>query len=171
VIDGGAPYYSTYETADGRWIAVGPIEGKFYDLLLEKLGLSGVAHMRAQNDRALWDRQRETFASVFRSKTRDEWCALLEGTDVCFAPVLTMDEAPGHPHIQAREAYIRVDGVLQPAPQPRLSRTPAGVAGAPAIPGQHTTQVLRGWGWTDEEIQRGLESGAVFQADAAGRDG
>jgi alpha-methylacyl-CoA racemase len=170
VIDGGAPYYSTYETADGGWVAIGPIEGKFYGLLLEKLGLSEVAHMRPQNDRTLWGRQRETFASVFAAKTRAEWCALLERTDVCFAPVLTMDEAPDHPHIRAREAYIGLGDVRQPAPQPRLTRTPAAIAGPPAIPGQHTTEVLRNWGWSDEQIRRDLESGAVFQAEIPDRD-
>jgi alpha-methylacyl-CoA racemase len=162
-IDGGAPYYRTYETADAQYIAIGAIEEKFYDLLLSKLGLSDLDHMRPHTDKALWEKQRATFTRVFKTKTRDEWCELLEGSDACFAPVLTMDEAPQHPHMKARRIYVDVDGINQPAPQPRLSRTPAAISGPPARPGEHTIEVLRDWGWSESDIQRELRSGAVMQ--------
>jgi alpha-methylacyl-CoA racemase len=113
-IDSGAPYYDTYETADGRWIAIGALEPQFYALLQEKLGFD-----EAQDDPALKDR----LADLFRSRTRDQWCALIEGSDACFAPVLSLAEAPDHPHNRERGTFIAVDGVTQPAPAPRYSRT------------------------------------------------
>lgn len=163
VVDGGAPYYRTYETADARYISIGAIEEKFYELLLAKLGLGDVAHMRPQSDKRLWEKQRATFAAVFKSKTRAEWCAELEGTDVCFAPVLTMDEAPHHPHLKARGTYVTLDGVTQPAPQPRFGRTAPSILCPPAPAGTHTNEVLREWGWSDSQLQRDLASGAVVQ--------
>jgi alpha-methylacyl-CoA racemase len=145
-VDGGAPYYSTYKTGDGLYVAIGAMEEKFYDLLLDKLGISGIRHMRPHTDRELWPEQRKIFQATFATKTRKEWCDLLEGSDACFAPVLTMDEAIEHPHIQARGVYIHVNGVAHPAPAPKLSRTPATIrSGSPHI-GEHTSQVLSEWG-------------------------
>jgi alpha-methylacyl-CoA racemase len=121
-IDGGAPYYDTYETADGKWIAVGAIEPQFYALLCEKVGLAG----DGQDDRAAWADRKARLAALFAARTRDEWCALLEGSDACFAPVLSLAEAPEHPHNKARGTFIDLDGVTQPAPAPRYSATATG---------------------------------------------
>lgn len=122
VLDGGAPYYDVYECADHAWISVGPIEARFYVQLLKKLELSSL-DVGDQNDRADWPRAKVAIAQRFRTRTRDAWCALLEGTDVCFAPVLSFDEAPEHAHLKARGTFVKVDGVVQPAPAPRFSRT------------------------------------------------
>jgi alpha-methylacyl-CoA racemase len=121
-LDGGAHFYNAYECADGRWISIAPIEGKFYAELLRRLDLDP-ADLPAQMDRAAWPEMQTRFAALFKTRSRDQWCALLEGTDACFAPVLTTDEAPLHPHHQARSTYIEVGGVVQPAPAPRFSRT------------------------------------------------
>jgi crotonobetainyl-CoA:carnitine CoA-transferase CaiB-like acyl-CoA transferase len=145
VLDSGAHYYNCYQCADDRWISIGPIEARFYAQLLEKLDLDPSA-LGAQNDKATWDQSREALAKVFRSKPRDAWCALLEGTDVCFAPVLTFAEAPEHAHLKARGTFVEVDGVVQPAPAPRFSRTPAGMPTAPQAPvTDGLSRVLAGW--------------------------
>jgi alpha-methylacyl-CoA racemase len=121
-LDGGAHFYNAYECADGGWISIAPIEGKFYAELLRRLGIDP-AVMPPQMDRAHWPEAQQRFASLFKTRTRDEWCAILEGTDACFAPVLTTDEAPHHLHNAARGTYVEIDGVVQPAPAPRFSRT------------------------------------------------
>lgn len=121
-LDGGAHFYNTYQCADGRWIAVAPIEGKFYAELLRRLDLDP-ATMPSQMDREHWPQAQALLAARFKTRTRDEWCALLEGTDACFAPVLTTDEAPHHPHNARRGTYVEVGGIVQPAPAPRFSRT------------------------------------------------
>jgi alpha-methylacyl-CoA racemase len=160
VLDGGAPWYDAYETADGGYVTIGAIEGRFYAQLLDRLGLAGEA-LPAQHDRAGWPLLRERFAAVLRTRTRDEWCSRLEGSDVCFAPVLTIGEAPRHPHHRARGAFVEIDGIVQPAPAPRFSRTAPDVpAGAPA-PGADTDAVLRDWGFADAEIARLRENGAI----------
>jgi alpha-methylacyl-CoA racemase len=123
VLDGGAPFYNAYETADGRHIALGAIEPQFYALLRETLGLAHDTAFDAQMDRSAWPALKEKIAAIIRTKTRAEWCALLEGTDVCFAPVLSMAEAPSHPHMAARGAFVAVGGVTQPAPGPRYGKT------------------------------------------------
>lgn len=125
LIDSGAPYYETYETADGKYVAVGPLEDAFYAELLEKMGLAGDPLCLDRDDRANWPALKEKFTAVFRTKTRDEWRALLDGTDSCFAPVLSLSEAPRDDHNVARGTFVEVDGVLQPAPAPRFSVTPA----------------------------------------------
>ena len=136
LLDGGAHFYDSYETADGRYVAIGAIEPQCYALLLEKLGLSGDPGFRAQLDPAAWPALKERLAGIFLTKTREEWCALLEGTDSCFAPVLSLAEAPEHPHNVARGAFVEVGGMVQPAPAPRYSATPTdrprppGAAGA-----------------------------------------
>ena len=135
MLDGGAPYYTTYETADGRHVAVGPIEPKFFALLCQQLELPE-ALWDAQNDRARWPALRAAIAAAFRQRTLAEWCARMEGSDSCFAPVLTLEEAQRHPHIQARAGFLQVDGVMHTAPAPRFSRTPAAIqspSGAPAV--------------------------------------
>jgi alpha-methylacyl-CoA racemase len=125
VIDGGAHFYGTYETADGRWVSIGSLEPQFYALLLEKLGLSGDPAFAFGADRDAWPQLKARLAEIFRTRTRDEWCALLEDTDVCFAPVLGLGEAPRHPHNVARGTFVEVAGIVQPAPAPRFLGTPA----------------------------------------------
>jgi alpha-methylacyl-CoA racemase len=149
-LDGGAPFYATYACADGKFIAVGAIEPQFYARLLALTGASDPAFAR-QWDQDDWPALKDKFAALFATRTRDAWCALLEGTDVCFAPVLDMDEAPRHPHNAARVAFVDVDGVTQPAPAPRFSRTP-GRAGNVAAPGQDGPAILADWGWTGDAI-------------------
>ncbi|MBB3181604.1 CaiB/BaiF CoA-transferase family protein [Variovorax sp. Sphag1AA] len=142
VLDSGAPYYDAYECSDAKWISIGPIEARFFADLLKRLGIDP-AQIGAQNDRAAWPRAKETLASAFRTRTRDEWCALLEGTDVCFAPVLTFAEAPQHPHLKARGTFVDVGGVVQPAPAVRFSQTPSAEPSPPCAP--DAGAALRGW--------------------------
>ena len=143
-LDGGAPWYSAYETADGEYVCVGAIEPRFYAELLSRLGLAG-EDLPAQHDRGGWPRLRERFAGAFRTKTRAEWQALLEGTDACFAPVLSLAEAAAHPHNVARGTFVSVDGVLQPGPAPRFSRTRAEIHSGPMQPGHGGEDALRDW--------------------------
>jgi alpha-methylacyl-CoA racemase len=160
VLDTGAPFYDTYECADGTFIALGALEPQFYAELLAKTGLA-TEDLPPQMDRTGWPRLRERFTEHFKTKTRDEWCALLEGSDACFAPVLTMSEAAEHPHIRARGTIVEYDGVLQPAPAPRFSRTKPALELAAAKPGEHTDAALRDWGFTDAEIASLRDAGAV----------
>jgi alpha-methylacyl-CoA racemase len=151
LLDGGAPFYATYACADGRFIAVGAIEPQFYARLLALTGASDPAFAR-QWDQDDWPALKEKFAALFATRTRDAWCALLEGTDACFAPVLDMDEAPHHPHNAARKTFVDVDGVTQPAPAPRFSRTPGQARPVAAAPGQDGGAVLADWGWSEDAI-------------------
>jgi len=121
MLDTGAHFYDSYETSDGRWIAIGPVESQFYHLLLEKIGLADDDAFADQMDRANWPALKTRFAEIFRQKTRDQWCALLDGTDACFAPVLDFDEAVAHPHNRARGTFAEIGGVMQPMPAPRYS--------------------------------------------------
>jgi alpha-methylacyl-CoA racemase len=146
LLDGGAPFYDVYETADGKYVAIGSLEPQFYALLLEKLGLKDDPLFAAQMDRSQWPAMSEKIAVVVKTKTRDEWTALMEGSDVCFAPVLTMGEAPSHAHNAARGAFTEVAGVTQPAPAPRFSRTPGAIQGPAAAPGADNERVLADWG-------------------------
>ncbi len=146
LLDGGAPFYDVYETADGTFVTIGSLEPQFYALLLDKLGLKDDPLFAAQMDRSQWPAMSEKIATVIKTKTREEWTTLLEGTDACFAPVLTMAEAPSHPHNVAREAFTEVAGVVQPAPAPRFSRTPGAIQGPAAAPGADTEKVLADWG-------------------------
>lgn len=125
VLDGGAPYYDTYETRDGKYVAIGSIEPQFHAMLLDALGLTGDPDFADQANRALWPAAKAKLEAAFRTKTRDEWCAIMEDTDICFAPVLSLAEAPLHPHNVARGTFVEANGVLQPAPAPRFSETPA----------------------------------------------
>ena len=160
-IDGGAPWYDVYETADGKHVAIGSIEGRFYAELLERLGLDA-ATLPAQFDFTRWAELRAVFSTAFKSKTRDEWCREMEGTDVCFAPVLTLAEAPQHPHNQARRAFVDIDGVTQPAPAPRFSRTPGTIARGAPRRGQGGAQALSDWGFSAAEIDAWQKRGAVM---------
>ncbi|MBL8543976.1 MAG: CoA transferase [Hyphomonadaceae bacterium] len=146
LLDGGAPFYDVYETKDGQFVALGSLEPQFYALFLEKLDLNGDPLFAAQMDRSAWPAMTAKVAEVVKTKTRAEWNALMEGTDVCFAPVLSMAEAPAHAHNAARKAFVELDGVVQPAPAPRFSRTPGEVQGPPAPTGAHTEAVLADWG-------------------------
>ncbi len=160
LLDGGAPFYGTYACADGKYLAVGPIEPQFYRLFLEKAGITD-PELANQYDLTAWPHQREKLAAILRTRTRDEWCALLEGSDACVTPVLDLEEAPQHPHNQARSTFVVVDDVLQPAPAPRLSRTPGEIRNPPPQAGQDTQAVLCEWGFTQEEIDALLAAGAI----------
>lgn len=152
LLDGGVPWYDTYETSDGKHVAIGPLEPRFYGTMLDLLGLTDPS--LRDRDEANWDRLRAAFAAAFRTRTRDEWCARLEGTDVCFAPVLSMTEAPHHPHTVERAGFVTVAGVVQPAPAPRFSRSRPAVQGPPPSPGEHTRAVLADWGFSEAEADR-----------------
>jgi len=160
LLDGGAHFYDTYETKDGKFVAVGSIEPQFYAELLEKTGLAG-EDLPRQMDRSQWPALRKRLAEIFRSRTRDEWCRIMEGSDVCFAPVLTMGEAPDHPHNRARGTFVEVAGKLQPGPAPRFSRTRPEVRRPPAHAGQHTDEALRDFGFDPAEIERLRAAGAI----------
>ena len=152
LLDGGAHFYDTYQCSDGRWISIGSIEPQFYALLLEKTGINDPA-FQAQMDRSKWDGLREKLATVIATKTQAEWCAIMDGTDVCFAPILNMDEAPRHPHNAARKTFVEIDGVTQPAPAPRFSATPGAIQGPPPAIGAHTAEVLSEWGLSDSLLK------------------
>ena len=152
LLDGGAHFYDTYQCSDGRWISIGSIEPQFYALLLEKTGINDPA-FQAQMDRSKWDGLREKLATVIATKTQDEWCAIMDGTDVCFAPILNMDEAPRHPHNAARKTFVEIDGVTQPAPAPRFSATPGAIQGPPPAIGAHSAEVLSEWGLSDSLLK------------------
>jgi alpha-methylacyl-CoA racemase len=160
MLDTGAHFYDVYETADGRYVSVGSIEPQFYAELLRITGLDK-EDVPGQMDRAQWPALKARLAEVFRTRTRDEWCEAMDGTDVCFAPVLSMSEAPGHPHNRHRGTFVEVAGVVQPAPAPRFSRTPGAVSRPPAHAGQDTEAVLADLGFGPAEVAELRASGAV----------
>ncbi|MEU4035091.1 CaiB/BaiF CoA transferase family protein [Streptomyces collinus] len=147
LLDGGCPYYGTYETADGGHMAVGALETRFYEEFLRLLGLDDLAP--ARGDRTRWDELREQVAARFKSRTREEWTAVFEGSDACVAPVLSLREAPHHPHLAARGTFTDHAGLTQPAPAPRFSATPTRVRSGPALPGAGADTVARDWGIPD----------------------
>jgi len=149
ILDTGAPWYNVYETKDGKYVAIGAIEARFYEELLQKLGLQDLG----QHDRAKWPEMKTQFEKAFKSKTRDEWAKAFEGSDACFAPVLSWSEAPRHPHNRARSAFTSVKRVEQPAPAPRFSRTPAEVQRPPPERGEGGAQALKDWGFGDEQVK------------------
>jgi alpha-methylacyl-CoA racemase len=151
LLDTGAHFYDVYETADGEYVSVGSIEPQFYAELIELAGLEG-EDLPPQMSRQQWPEMKERLARVFKQKTRAEWCDIMEGSDVCFAPVLSIPEAYEHPHNRARGTFLEVAGTLQPGPAPRFDRTPARISGPPAHAGQHTDLALSSWGFSDEEI-------------------
>ena len=160
LLDGGSHFYDTYECKDGKFISIGSIEPQFYALLCQIAELDEKVFSK-QMSRDLWPEQKEEIKKIFVKKTRDEWCELMEGTDVCFAPVLDMSEAPEHPHNKERKTFIDLEGVTQPAPAPRFSRTEPEVVSSPSIVGEHTNEVLSSIGLSEEDISTLKTSGAV----------
>jgi alpha-methylacyl-CoA racemase len=160
LIDTGAHFGEIYETSDGKYVTVLAIEPKFYAELCQRIGIE-TGDLPYQNDRSAWPSLKPKFAAVFKTKTRDEWCTILEGTDACFAPVLSLEEAPRHPHNVARETFVTRDGVVQPAPAPRFSRTPGAIQRPPAAPGEHNEEALRDWGFSADEVASLRAAGAV----------
>ncbi len=161
MLDTGAHFYDVYETADGKYVSIGSIEPQFYAELLQKTGLSDEAGLPSQMDRAGWKPMKKRLTAIFKRKTRDEWCQVMEGSDICFAPVLSMTECQEHPHIRARETFVTVAGAPQPAPAPRFSRSQTRISAPPPHAGQHTEQALRDWGFEAEEIAGLRESKAI----------
>lgn len=159
-VDGGAYFYDAYCCADGKWISVAALEPKFYSVLLQKMGLEDPG-CAAHADRSQWPRMRQKFAEVFASKTRAQWCAIMQGADACFAPVLDLDEAPRDAHNTARRTFVELDGVVQPAPAPRFLRTPGAVQSPPPAIGQLGREALLDWGWSAAEVERLLDCGAL----------
>jgi alpha-methylacyl-CoA racemase len=160
LLDGGSHFYDTYECKDGKFISLGSIEPQFYALLCQIAELDESIFGK-QMSRDSWPEQKEAIKKIILDKTRDEWCELMEGTDVCFAPVLDMSEAPKHPHNIERKTFIDLEGVTQPAPAPRFSRTEPEVVSSPSIVGEHTDEVLTSIGFSDEDINTLKTSGAV----------
>ncbi len=160
LLDSGAHFYDVYQCADGEYVSIGSLEPQFYAELRRLAGLDDAAFDN-QLDRSAWPDLKARMAEVFRTKTRDEWCALMEHTDVCFAPVLSLSEAPKHPHNVARGTFVDVAGVVQPAPAPRISRTPSEVSRPPAWPGEHTDEALADWGFAVDDIAKLREAGAI----------
>lgn len=162
LLDGGPPFYRSYECRDGRYLAVGALEPRFSAELLDRLGVAPDDDLRQRwYDPGAWPELRNLMADLFRTRTRDEWCALLEGTDACVAPVLSLGEAPAHPHNVARSTFTKVAGVVQPSPAPRFSATPSGIAGAAPEAGQHAAEILRECDYGDGEIADLRRAGAV----------
>ena len=164
-IDGGAPWYGVYETADGKYLSIGAIEGRFYAKLIARLAevlrLDASAWPR-QHDRARWTELRTRLSDAFKRKTRDEWCAALDGHDVCFAPVLSLTEAPSHPHNRSRATFMQRDDVMQPSPAPRFSRTPGQIARRAPQRGEGGAAALAEWGFDTAEIARFRTAGALM---------
>jgi alpha-methylacyl-CoA racemase len=160
LLDGGAPFYRCYRTADDQFIAVGPLEPQFFAILVEKAGWPA-AHRDDQNDPRTWDDRRAEYAAVFASRSRTEWEAIFAGTDACVAPVLGWDEVEAHPHNAARGNFIRVDNVLQAAAAPRFSKTDCAIPTPPEAPGTSTRAVLAGLGYSDEDIAALAEKGVL----------
>ena len=160
MLDGGAHFYDTYACADGKFISIGAIEPQFYALLLKLAEIHDPA-FEAQMDSRKWPELKAKCVALFRQKTRQQWCDLMEGTDICFAPVLDMAEAPLHAHNQARANFTSIDGIVQPAPAPRFSKTSPEISMPPAAPGQHSVEILRDWGVTEERISS-LQAGLVI---------
>ena len=160
LLDTGAHFYDVYETADGKHVAVGAIEPQFHAELVRLTGLDfppGANHL----DPRVWQETRERLREIFKTRTREEWCALLEGSDACFAPVLGLGEAPGHEHSRRRQAFLELEGVVQPAPAPRFSRTPAAAPRPPAEPGASAEDDLAAWGFSREEVEAMKADGLV----------
>ena len=172
LLDTGAHFYDVFECADGEWVSIGSIEPQFYALLLEKTGITGgtgspdATEFAAQMDRSKWPQLKEKLAAVFRTKTRAQWNEIMEGTDVCYAPVLRMSEAAEHPHNVARNTFVKVGGITQPAPAPRYSRTTTNVPTPPAHAGEHTRAVLADWGFDAARIDALVAAGAARQASS-----
>jgi alpha-methylacyl-CoA racemase len=160
LLDTGSHFYDTYETADGEYVSIGSIEPQFYKELLRLTGLED-EELPRQMEQSGWGPLAKRLTEIFKSKTRDEWCEIMEGTDVCFAPVLSMGEAYEHPHNLARGTFVEVAGQPQPGPAPRFSRTPAEISRPPCHAGEHTDEALAEWGFSAEDIARLREKKAL----------
>lgn len=160
LLDGGAHFYDTYQCSDGRWVSIGSIEPQFYALLLEKTGITD-PQFNNQMSRDDWPELREKLAAVIATKTQAEWTKIMEATDVCFAPVLTLEEAPKHAHNAARKTFVEVEGVTHPAPAPRFSATPGEIQGPPPTIGAHNDTALADWGFSSAEVDKLKEAGAL----------
>lgn len=154
LLDTGAPFYEVYETLDHKFVAIGALEAPFYAELLARLGLAGDPRFSAQMDKTQWPTMRAALSELFTSQTRDQWVAVFEGSDACFAPVLSPTEAPSHPHNRERQTFQEAHGALHPSPAPRFSRTPSAIQGPPSLPGAHTLQGLGEWGFSPEDLAR-----------------
>jgi alpha-methylacyl-CoA racemase len=161
MLDGAAHFYDTYECADGKWVSIGSIEPQFYCLLRQHAGVADDAAFDAQHDRTNWDALKEKLSTIFKRKTRDEWCAIMEGTDVCFAPVLSMREAPAHPHNVARQTFADIGGAIQPAPAPRYSITVTDMPNAAPVAGADSDALLQGLGYDEAAIEKIRGSGGL----------
>ncbi len=162
IVDGGAPFYGSYATSDGKFVAVGAIEPQFYASLLKVMGIDG-ERLPDQNDRGAWPEMRKRFAQIFAMRTRDEWVAAAAERDACLAPVLTIDEAPGHPQMQTREVYASFDGLRHPSPAPRFSRTPSTLRRPTPAPGRDSRQALADWGVPSDQVAALEAAGAMAQ--------
>ena len=162
LLDTGAPWYDVYETRDGKYVSIGSIEAKFYEELLSRLGLNG-QDLPAQHDRKGWPVLRKVFTQKFKERTRDEWCQVFDGSDACFAPVLTWSEARAHPHNTLRGGFVESGGVPQPAPAPRFSRTPGSIRAAAPERGAGGKQALADWGFSGAEVERLKSLGTNFK--------
>lgn len=160
ILDTGSHFYNTYETADGEFISVGSIEPQFYQLLLKHTGITD-QDFQDQMNRDRWPELKQRLSEVFRTKTRDEWCDIMMGTDVCFAPVLSLEEVAHQPHNVERNTFVKINGVTQPSPAPRFSRTREAIQSPPPNPGEHTEEALKDWGFSPDEIE-GLRSSGVI---------
>jgi alpha-methylacyl-CoA racemase len=160
LLDGGAQFYDVYQCKDDRWIALGSIEPQFYALLLEKTGIND-PQFRSQMNRDDWPELKRKLSTVIRTRSRDEWEEIMGGSDVCFAPVLGIDEAPSHPHNAARQTFVTVEGVVQPAPAPRFSASPSSSPAPPPAIGAHNHEALADWGF-DEAAIKALEAAAAL---------
>jgi alpha-methylacyl-CoA racemase len=161
ILDTGAPFYEVYETGDGKWMAVGGIEAQFYAELIKGLGLEGDSSLPPQMSRQRWPAMKARFGEIFKTKTRDEWSAIFDGTDACVVPVLSPWEANRHPHNVARSTFVEVGGAVQPAPSPRFSRTPSAISSPPSPPGADTISGLVEWGVSEDVVTKLRESGAL----------
>ena len=161
LLDTGSHFYDVYECSDGLYISIGSIEPQFYSELMRLTGLTEDGEFKRQMEREAWPNLKERITEVFKSKSRDEWCTIMEGTDVCFAPVLTLEEAPKHPHNVQRDVFTEIEGVTQPNPSPRFSRTTPSIQGPPAHAGKDTNLILKSLGFDASGIQNLREDGAV----------
>ncbi len=161
LLDSGSHFYDSYECADGEYVCLGSIEPQFYAELLEKTGLTDDPDFQQQHNREKWPELKERLIALFKTKTRDEWNAIMEGTDICYAPVLSLEEAPRHAHNVHRQAFVELGGVVQPAPAPRFSRTQSEIQGPPPFIGQHSEEALADWGIAADEIAALKESEAI----------
>jgi len=160
LLDGASYFYDSYETADGKYVSIGSLEPQFFQILLEKAELDA-SEFSSQSDESKWPELKAKLSTEMKNKTRDEWCAIMEGSDVCFAPILSMSEAPEHPHNKFRQSYLHTDGVLQAAPTPKFSRTAPSVPASPPASGSNTSAVLSGLGYSSEQITQLAEQGVL----------